>query len=89
MKFFEKTRPEIFIHTAKFKRDKKSGKRVWQFMLIVTMGTEVLAKTCDVSIVKAWQYVMTRDAAAVDVLIATEIEGCGIQFFAAIDDADP
>lgn len=89
MKFFEKTRPEIFIHTAKFKRDKKTGERVWQFTLIVTMGTEELAKTCDVSIVKAWQYVTTREAAAVDVLIATEIEGCGIQFFAHIDDADP
>ena len=56
--------------------------------MIVTFSAE-LAESCDVSVAKAWQYVTERDAAAVDVLIASEAAGCGIDFFAQIDDADP
>jgi hypothetical protein len=88
MRFFEKARPEVFLHTARYRRDKKTGKRIWGFTLIVTFSLE-LAKACDVSIVKLWQYITDRDAAAVDVLIASEVAGCAIDFFAVIDDAEP
>ena len=88
MKFFEKMRPEVLIHTAKFKREKKTGRRIWQFTLIVTFSAE-LAKSCDVAIAKAWKYITEREAAAVESLIASEVEGCAIDFFAVIDDADP
>lgn len=92
MKFFEKERPEIFIHTAKFKRDKETGKRIWQFTLIVTFSPELgekLAKSCAVSVRKAWVYITDTDAAAVEALIASEVQGCSIDFFTQIDDADP
>jgi len=88
MKFFEKERPQIFIHTARFKRDKKTGRRIWQFTLIVTFTAE-LAKSCDVSIAEAWKYITKRDAVAIEVLIASVAFGCSIDFFAQIDDADP
>jgi hypothetical protein len=88
MRFFEKMRPEVYLHTAKYRRDKKTGKRMWQFTLIVTFSAE-LAKSCAVSIRKGWDYMTAGDTAAVDVLIASEVEGCAIQFFAAIDDAEP
>lgn len=48
-----------------------------------------LAESCDVPIAKAWQYITERDSAAVDVLIASEVPGCSIDFFAQIDDANP
>lgn len=88
MRFFEKKRPEIFLHTAKFRRDKKTGRRLWQFTLIVTFLAE-LAESCGTSIAKEWQYLTDPDAAAVESLIASEVPGCGIEFFAEIDDADP
>lgn len=46
-------------------------------------------KACDVSIAKGWEYVTDRDSAAVDVLIASEVGACTIDFFAEIDDAAP
>ena len=88
MRFFEKARPEVFLHSAKYRRDKKTGKRIWGFTLIVTFSA-VLAKACDVSIRKQWEYVSDRDAAAVEALIASEVAGCAIDFFGVIDDADP
>jgi len=29
MRFFEKKRPEVFVQSAKLRRDKKTGKRLW------------------------------------------------------------
>ncbi len=88
MRFFEKMRPEVFVHTARFKRDKKTGRRIWLFTLIVTFSDE-LAKSCDISVRKAWAYCTDREAVALDVMIASEVPGCSIDFFAQIDDADP
>lgn len=88
MRFFERQRPEVFLHTVKLRRDKKTGRRLWKFTLITTFS-EQLAASCDVSIAKAWQYITERESAAVDVLIASEVPGCSIDFFAQIDDANP
>jgi hypothetical protein len=88
MRFFEKARPEVYIHTAKLKRDKKSGKRLWQFTLIVTM-TQQAVETCGVPVAKAWDYILDQDSTAADVRLAVEIVGCAIDFFAEIDDASP
>lgn len=88
MRFFEKKRPEVYLHSVKLRRDKKTGRRLWQFTLIVTFSVE-LAESCDVPVAKAWQYITEREASAVDVLIASEIAGCAIDFFAQIDDAEP
>lgn len=88
MKFFEKARPEVFLHTARYRRDKKTQKRIWGFTLIVTFS-EQLGKSCDVSIRKAFEYITERETAAVDVLIASQAPGCAIDFFAQIDDAEP
>jgi hypothetical protein len=88
MRFFEKQRPQVFIHTARLKRDKKTGRRLWQFTLIVTMTIEHV-QACDVPIAKAWEYITDRDSAAVDVLLASEVEGCMVDFFAEVDDATP
>ena len=44
MKFFEKMRPEVFLHSAKYRRDKKTGKRIWGFTLIVTFTEKLGAE---------------------------------------------
>jgi hypothetical protein len=88
MRFFEKQRPQVYIHTARLKRDKKTGRRLWQFTLIVTMTVELVEK-CDVPIAKAWEYITDRDSAGVDVFLASEVEGCAIDFFAEVDDVNP
>lgn len=88
MRFFEKQRPQVFIHTAKLKREKKTGRRLWQFTLIVTMTPE-LVESCDAPVAKGWEYITDRDAAAVEALLASEVAGCSIDFFAEIDDATP
>jgi hypothetical protein len=88
MRFFEKARPEVYVHTVRLKRDKQTGKRIWNFVLIVTFSAE-LAETCDVSVAKAWQYITERESGACEVLLVAEAEGCKIDFFAQIDDATP
>jgi len=88
MRFFERQRPEIYIHTAKLRRDKKTGRRLWGFTLIVTMNV-ALVESCDVPIAKGWEYITERDSAAVEVFLASEVAGCSIDFFACIDDATP
>lgn len=88
MRFFEKKRPEVYLHGVKLRRDKKTGRRLWGFTLIVTFTVE-LAESCAMPIAKAWQYITERDSAAVDVLLASVAEGCAIDFFSRIDDADP
>jgi hypothetical protein len=92
MKFFQKMRPEVFLHSAKYRRDKKTGKRIWGFTLIVTFTEKLgadLAKSCDVPIAKAFAYISERDTAAVDVSLASEVAGCALDFFGQIDDAEP
>lgn len=88
MRFFEKQRPEVYVHSVKLKRDKKTGRRIWQFTLIVTFNAQ-LAESCDVSVAKAWQYITERESAAAEVLVVSEVLGCSIDFFAKIDDAEP
>lgn len=87
MRFFDKKRPEVYLHNCKLRRDKKTGTRLWGFTLIVTFTVE-LAESCDVPVAKAWQYITERDSAAVDVMIASEVASCSIDFFAQADDAD-
>jgi len=88
MRFFEKKRPEVFLHTVKLRRDKKTGRRLWAFTLIVTFSAE-LAESCDVPIAKQWEYITDRDSAAIETFIASEVKGCSIDFFHNIDDAEP
>lgn len=88
MRFFCGQRPQVYIHAARYKRDKKTGRRLWQFTLIVTMTADQV-EACDVPIAKAFEYITDRDSAGVDVLIASEVEGCAIDFFAQVDDAVP
>jgi hypothetical protein len=88
VRFFEKQRPQVYIHTAKLRRDKKTGRRLWQFTLIVTMTVDQV-EACDVPIAKVWEYLTDRDSAAVDVALASEIAGCSIDFYAQVDDATP
>jgi hypothetical protein len=88
MRFFEKKRPEVYVHAVKLRRDKKTNKRLWSFTLIVTFSVD-LAESCDVSVAKAWAYITERDSAAIDVMLASEVAGSAIDFFANIDDATP
>ncbi len=88
MKFFEKQRPQVYIHGAKLRRDKKTGKRMWSFVLIVTLTPE-LARSCAAQVVKGWEYVGTADNACYEMLLTPIIEGCTIDFFAQIDEATP
>lgn len=88
MRFFEGKRPEVYFHAPKLRRDKKTGMRLWGFTLIVTFGVE-LAESCDVPMALAWQYLTERDTAAVEVLLASEVADCAIDFYAQIDDATP
>lgn len=88
VRFFEKERPEIYLHGAKLRRDKKTGKRMWGLTLIVTLNAK-LVESCDVPVVKGWQYITEGDSAAFDVALSPIVVGCAIDFFQNIDDASP
>jgi hypothetical protein len=48
MRFFEGRKPEVYIHGAKLRRDKKTGKRLWGLTLIITLDVQDVLQ-CDVA----------------------------------------
>jgi hypothetical protein len=87
MRFFEGVRPEVFLYAVKLKRDKKTGKRKWQFTLIVTMNVS-LVESCDVPIAKAWEYLTDAASGAFDVYLKPVLENQTVAFFNQVDDVD-
>ena len=85
MGLFEGLRPEIYIHRAKLRRDKKTGKRLWGLTLINTLLPEQVVK-CDGTIEAAYIYLLTLDNSAEDVLLGTVLQSCTIDFFGKFED---
>ncbi len=88
MNFFQKERPEVFLHSAKLRRDKKTGRRFWRLTLIVTMD-ELGAVACGGAIERGWQYISNAAASAEEVKLDEEIDLFGVDCFAERDDATP
>ena len=88
MKFFEGLRPQVYIHGAKLKRDKKTGKRLWALTMIVTLEADLIA-SCAPVIDRAWKFIRDPENAGVDLLLLAIVEGATIDFYAAVDDAAP
>jgi hypothetical protein len=85
MVLFEGLRPEIYIHGAKLRRDKKTGKRLWGLTLINTLLPEQVVK-CDGTIEAAFIYLLTLENCAAEVLLSTVIASCVIDFFGKDED---
>jgi hypothetical protein len=85
MRFFEDMRPEIYIHGAKLRRDKKTGKRLWGLTLINTLLPEQVIK-CDGTVEAAFIYLLTLENCAAEVMLGTIVESCVIEFFAKVED---
>jgi hypothetical protein len=66
VKLFDGARPQIYIHGAKLRRDKKTGKRLWGLTLIITLNPE-LVDACGGPIEQAWLYILTLDNQADEV----------------------
>lgn len=81
MRFFEKLRIEVFIHLAKLRRDKKTGKRFWCFTLITTFGIDQ-ALRCDGTLEAAYAYLLTLENCASEVFLDTLVLDCTVDFFA-------
>lgn len=88
MRFFEGLRPEIYIHGAKLRRDKKTGKRLWGLTLINTLIPEQVTK-CDQTIEAAYVYLLTLENAASESMLITLFQACAIDFFAKSEDNKP
>lgn len=88
MKFFDGMRPEVYLHLAKLRRDKKTGKRLWGITAIVTLD-EDLARACCGQIGAAYDYLLNLENAAAEAWLNVQIEGCAIDFYKVVDDADP
>jgi hypothetical protein len=85
VKFFEKCRPEVYIHGAKLRRDKKTGKRLWGFTLIVTLCIDQVLK-CDGILERAYGYILTLDNCVRELLLDSQVIDCAVDFYALIDD---
>jgi hypothetical protein len=88
MRFFEGARPQVYIHGAKLRRDKKTGKRLWGLTLIVTMDDELVKSSAD-AIVRAYAYIRDLDNGIADMHLVAMAPSITIDFFAQIDDAAP
>jgi hypothetical protein len=86
MHLFEKCRPEVYIHGAKLRRDKKTGKRLWGFTLINTLDIDQVLK-CSAVIECAYEYILTLDHCACEVLLNAMVNDCHVDFFALLDDS--
>lgn len=85
MRFFEGVRPQIYIHGAELRRDKKTGLRLWRLTLIVTLTPQLVDK-CGGPIEQAWLYLLTLDNAAAEVLLESIVLSMSIEFYALTDD---
>ncbi len=85
MKFFEGCRPEVYIHGAKLRRDKKTGKRLWGFTLIVTLAIDQVLK-CAAIFESAFGFILTLDNCCSELLLDATVTDCAIDFYALIDD---
>ncbi len=88
MRFFTGCRPEVYIHGAKLRRDKKTGKRLWGLTLIVTLDIDQVLQ-CGKVIESAYGYILTLDNLAVDVMLSLMVPGCTVDFFALVEDKNP
>lgn len=88
MRFFHGTRPQVYLHGVKLRRDKKTGRRLWGFVLIVTLNAS-LVESCDVEMAKAWEYITCKESGAVDVHLLAIAAAQLIDFYAHVDDATP
>jgi hypothetical protein len=87
VKFFEKCRPEVYVHGAKLRRDKKTGKRLWGFTLIITLSIDQVLK-CDSVIERAYEYILTLDNCATELLLDAMVIDCAVDFYALIDNKE-
>ena len=85
MKFFEKCRPEVYVHGAKLRRDKKTGKRLWGFTLIVTLGIDQVLK-CASIFESAFGFILTLDHCCTELLLDAMVTDCTVDFYALIED---
>jgi hypothetical protein len=88
MKFFEGCKPQVFLHGAKLRRDKKTGKRLWGLTFIVTLQVDQVL-TCDAVIEKAFEYLLTLENAGVEVSLDAIAVGLIVDFYALLDDKKP
>lgn len=88
MRFFEKTRVELYFHGGKLFRDGKSGERRWRMNLVVTLkAAEVLA--CDEVIIRNYEALETRENWIEEIKIAKEVPEHGVEFFGLSDHTAP
>jgi hypothetical protein len=88
MRFFEKVRPQIYLHGAKLRRDKKTGRRLWGLTLIVTLKPDLVA-ACAAQIEEAYIYLLTLDHQADELMLGSIADSMSIEFFALEDDTKP
>jgi len=88
MKFFDKLRPEVYVHRAKLRRDKKTGKRLWGLTCIVTLNPDLVV-ACDETVNAAYIYALTLENCAGEVLLNSEGRGMTVDFYAKTDDKKP
>ena len=88
MRFFEGCTPEVYIHGAKLRRDKKTGKRLWGLTLIITLDVQDVIK-CAPVIEREYEYLLTLENCGVEVLLDAAVMGCIVDFFAAVVDKKP
>jgi hypothetical protein len=88
MRFFEEIRPQIYLHGAKLRRDKKTGRRLWGLTLIVTLKPELVA-ACAGQIEQAYIYLLTLDHQADELMLGSIADSMSIEFYALDDDKKP
>lgn len=88
MKFFDGLRPEVYVHGAKLRRDKKTGKRLWRLICIVTLDPN-LPLACDETVIAGCIYLLNLENCACEVLLDAEARGAIADFYAKVDDKKP
>jgi hypothetical protein len=85
VKFFESLRPEVYLHGAKLRRDKKTGKRLWGLTLIVTLSPDLVAQ-CEGPIEQAYIYILTLDNAVAEIMLGAIVPYMSVGLFPLKDD---
>lgn len=88
MKFFEKRRVSTYIHGGKFKKDAKSGVRMWTLNLVVTLKPADV-ECCDEAILSNFQQLDATENKIEEIKLAISLPEFSVDFFGLSDHTAP
>lgn len=88
MKFFEARRPQVYFDGGRLSLDKKTGKQMWKWKLVIDLAGEDAA-ACDDVILNNFVAIETRENLVEEMILTAEVPRQQLEFFGLEDHTAP